>query len=143
MFPRVRRVIRPPRKKDYFLPDGTVPRPRSRWTETVQAKEPYKLRYAYNRMTLEKLAYFAERGELVYVPRVYYKVELRQSIRIDGKPHPVAKTVKTWFIKESDLKGSALREFWKAISDDLAGFGLDRNQTNRIKSKIAEDIPKT
>lgn len=125
------------------MPDGTVPRPRGRWSETVQAKEPYVLRYTYNRMTLADLARFERLGELVYVPRVYYKVELRQSVRIDGKPHPVAKTVKTWFIKESDLKGFALREFWKAISDDLAGFGLNRNEVNRIKAKIAEDIPKS
>jgi len=142
MFAIVKKDQRPPRKKDYFLPDGTVPRPRSRWSIVRHYKETYVYRFRYDRLTLEYLAELAGKGELVYVPRVYYKVELRQQgSRINGK-NATPKTIKTWFIKESDLSGSALRKFWKAVSDDLAGFGLSRSEMTRIKAKIAEVIPK-
>lgn len=141
--PKPKIVIKPPRKKDFRLPDGSVPEPKQ-WIVDGLIKPDERWIHSYwgrfDRASISQCIFWAEKGKLIYVPRIYYTFELRHSVRTNGKPTP--KTLKTWFINNQDFDGNPLRAFWKAVNSDLSAFGLNRTEASRIKERIAEHIPK-
>ena len=143
MYTRIKKSIRPRRKQDFAFPDGTSPEPKQ-WIEGGRVRPDarwildYWGRWDRARLNLE-IAEWERKGMLVYTPRIYYKIELRETVRIAGKPIP--KTLKTWFIQERDFISNSLREFWQGVSTDLRESGVTRLEATRIKEKIAELIP--
>jgi hypothetical protein len=112
--------------------EGGRVRPDARWILD------YWGRWDRARLNLE-IAEWERKGMLTYSARVYYKIELRKTVRIAGKPTP--KTLKTWFIQERDFVENSLREFWRRVNADLMGFGLNDLEISNIKAKIAKVIP--
>lgn len=135
MYPRVRKINRPPRKQDFYLPDGNIPDPKQ-WFEAG------KWHGRFDRARIkEELQTWVDAGLLIYVPRVDYRVELRQSVRQNGKAVP--KTLKTWFVRAGKFNESSLASFWRNVRLDLVGFAVSPADANRIEAKIAERIPQS
>jgi hypothetical protein len=141
MYIRVKKKICTPRKQDFRLPDDTVPSANT-WIEPDRDEKGHLVNYfgKWNRARLSDIKKWHTEGKLIYIARVYYTVELRQSVKENGKSKP--KNIKNWFMKNTDFSRELLKVFWARISVDLAELQLDKSEVSRINEKIAEHIPK-
>lgn len=139
MYPRIKKSIRPKRKQDYSFPDGTKPS-RKQWISHGQIHPDKRWiihwwgRWDRARIGLE-IAEWEKQGKIVYRPRIHYTVELRESVRVRGKPTP--RTRKVWFLKSTD---SDRVKFYRRVTSDLLTLGIDSAEAERIVSLIKKRI---
>lgn len=146
MFVRIKRIIKPIRRKDFYFPSGeSVPLETGfRWHGTVASKDvgfPYYGFWGFKNIPISGLKDLEKNGLLIVRCRIEVKVELRKTFRVGKKV-----SSQTWHlasILERDADDPIkCQSFWNKVENKLKIFELKETELKAIREKIAAVIPK-
>lgn len=145
MFVRIKRIIKPIRRQDFYYPSGEpVPKETGfQWHGAVASKDadfPYYGFCKFKNIPISGLQDLEKHGLLIVRRRIEIKIELRRTFRKGNKV-----SSQTWHlasILERDTADSIkCQSFWNKIEDKLKTFELKDTESKAIREKIAAVVP--
>lgn len=145
MFAKVKRIVKPIRRKDFYRPSGRPVLPKSHFLfyGSVPNKDKTLPCYGYwqfKNIPISGLNELVEIGDLIICRRVEIKVELRRSVRSGKKV-----SSNTWYLAsmlERDIADPIKCEsFWNKVEDKLKNFELKDAEREAIRGKISAVVP--
>lgn len=137
MFAHIKKIKKPIRRQDFFLPSGDPVPPDKHFR---QSRATYRL-WKFKNLELYRVIEMAKDGELIFRRRVEIKVELRKSFRNDGKV-----SSKTWhlasILKRDITDPTKCEAFWNKVDDKLRTFELSPQNEDKIRAKIEAAVPR-
>ena len=133
MFAKVKKIIKPIQKQDFYLPNGEKVRP--------DYKLPWFGFWQFKNLSIRALKVLVEDSRLILQRRIEFKAELHRRFRQGNKVRS-----KTWHlasILERDVADQQKCEtFWQKIEKKLSSFELSEDEIKKIREKIEADVPR-
>lgn len=146
MFVRIKRIIKPIRRQDFYFPSGEpVPLDMNfHWRGTVETKDagfPYYGFWKFKNIPISGLKDLEKHGVLIVRRRFEIKAELRKTFRVGNKV-----SSQTWHLASMSERDIAIPNncelFWSKIDDKLKNFELSEDEEKKIREKILAIVPR-
>jgi hypothetical protein len=146
MFVRIKRIVKPIRRQDFYFPSGErVPLEKGfHWHGTVAFKDvgfPYYGFWKFKSIRISGLKDLEKNGLLIVRRRVEIKAELRKTFRVGNKV-----SSQTWHLASILERDTAdpqkSQPFWCKIEDKLKTFELKDAELKAVREKIEAIVPK-